>query len=410
MKLSQFLCKHHIGRQIRQLWYIQGKKKPLDFNTESKLTSQGVHIEDALEVTNNLRKLNIKVCNFSDQVAPIKVDTHPYFNNEPCFLYEDNDLLVKGLTQAQKITNTIVFDTLPESIESITQDLSDKTNDSVKRIIQSSIIFDAHQQLLPKLKDPDRPAFNFPRKFGITNNRKTSNLNKKFIQLCNCLSGSNIGNSRSIMDDAFLCVPFDKDFHKFKFSLTIDIMLMSKNILRPVRKLDTEYESMTLPTIYPLQYLIGLTKSQIYEFKNLYPFISEYNKKYIHTIFIYYDSTKVKNLTELEIEETQIFGRALIKAFTAAASTARQRYGANVKTLPEPITVQCIHTDSKAYYFSVYQLNTLDINGEKGIKNYCWALPKLNLYDLADYVQGIPTLEGYNPDVFKRILAFYKNQ
>jgi large subunit ribosomal protein L37 len=112
----------------------------------------------------------------------------------------------------------------------------------------------------------------------------------------------------------------------------------------------------------------------------------------------------------LEATETQVFGRALIKAFTAAASTARQLFGSNIGVLPEPVTVQCIQSDGKAFYFSVYQLNTLDINGDKGIKNYYWTLPKMNLYDIADYVKGKPTLEGYNPEVFKRILSFYKNQ
>lgn len=40
------------------------------------------------------------------------------------------------------------------------------------RIIYTSNVFDAHQEKLPKRKDPARPAWVFPRSFGITNCRK----------------------------------------------------------------------------------------------------------------------------------------------------------------------------------------------------------------------------------------------
>lgn len=117
----------------------------------------------------------------------------------------------------------------------------------------------------------------------------------------------------------------------------------------------------------------------------------------------------MKNITKLEVKETQIFGRALLKAFAAAASSARQRFGPEIKELPEPVTVQCVQTDGKAFYFSIYQLNTLNLESSKGTKNYCWTLPKLDLYETAGYIDGRPTLDGYNPEVFNRLLTFYKN-
>lgn len=148
-------------------------------------------------------------------------------------------------------------------------------------------------------------------------------------------------------------------------------------------------------------------------FSNIYhvftALVSGYHKKNLHTVFIFNDPTKVKNLTELEVDEKQILGRALLKAFTAAAGSARQKFGNDVKELPEPITIQCIHADGKAFYFSVYQLNTLDLDNDSGTKNYSWIMPKMNLYEKAEYMEGIPILEGYNPEVFERILAFYKN-
>lgn len=42
---------------------------------------------------------------------------------------------------------------------------------------------------------------------------------------------------------------------------------------------------------------------------------------------MYYDTTKVKNLYEEEVTESQILGRSLMKTFTAAAAFARHKYG-----------------------------------------------------------------------------------
>ena len=99
----------------------------------------------------------------------------------------------------------------------------------------------------------------------------------------------------------------------------------------------------------------------------------------------------------------------MIKAFTVTAAFARQKYGKDIKELPEPITVQMIESDGKSFYFSVYQLNTLEIDTETGIKNYWWTAPKINLFETAGYFNGAPYYSDINPEVFKNILAFYKN-
>lgn len=42
---------------------------------------------------------------------------------------------------------------------------------------------------------------------------------------------------------------------------------------------------------------------------------------------MHYNKLQVQNIYEEEVTETQIFGRALLKAFTVAASYARQKFG-----------------------------------------------------------------------------------
>jgi large subunit ribosomal protein L37 len=80
-----------------------------------------------------------------------------------------------------------------------------------------------------------------------------------------------------------------------------------------------------------------------------------------------------------------------------------------VKDLPEPITIQCIQTDGRLFHFAVFQLNTLNLNGIDGKKNIFWMMPRFPLFSSCMYVKGKPLLEGYNPEVFSRFLAFFSN-
>lgn len=128
-----------------------------------------------------------------------------------------------------------------------------------------------------------------------------------------------------------------------------------------------------------------------------------------HTITLNYDSELVKNITELPVTEDQMQARSLLKSFATAACYAKQKFGDGVLDLPEPVTVQCIQSNGKWFEFSVFQLNTLDIDNDQGTRNIWWSSPRLELYETAGYVQGRPTLEKYNPTVFQKFLAFYNN-
>lgn len=45
-------------------------------------------------------------------------------------------------------------------------------HEGVKKAILSANVFDCEQQKLPKINDPVRPAYNFPRILGITDRRR----------------------------------------------------------------------------------------------------------------------------------------------------------------------------------------------------------------------------------------------
>lgn len=97
--------------------------------------------------------------------------THPNWHDETLYSYKDNNVLLEGLKQAKVITNTVELkEGLPERLTEI--NIPDNVHEFVKKIILNSHVFDAEQLKLPKVKDPERPAWNFPRTYSITQNRK----------------------------------------------------------------------------------------------------------------------------------------------------------------------------------------------------------------------------------------------
>lgn len=70
--------------------------------------------------------------------------------------------------------------------------------------------------------------------------------------------------------------------------------------------------------------------------------------------------------------------------------------------------IQCIQTDGQMYHLCVFQLNTLSLTGD--VHNILWSIPVSPMFSYCGYNKAIPTLEDYNPDIFKRILAFYNNE
>lgn len=85
-------------------------------------------------------------------------------------------------------------------------------------------------------------------------------------------------------------------------------------------------------------------------------------------------------------------------------------FQADVRDLPKPVTVQCVQVYVNRFYFGVYQLNTLNLDGEDGIKNYWFNIPPKLLYTNCEYYESRPVLSNYNNDILRHALAFYQNQ
>lgn len=101
-------------------------------------------------------------------------ETHEFWNERKCHMYGNSNVLLEGVPQAQVLTKTLHIQELPETVQStvIKIKLSPEIDQALRNIILDSYLFDAEQKKLMKRKIPERPAFNLPRDYGITDARK----------------------------------------------------------------------------------------------------------------------------------------------------------------------------------------------------------------------------------------------
>lgn len=101
-------------------------------------------------------------------------ENHPEYREKPCYTLKHTNVLLEGISQAQVLTKTIIAeDKLPQRIEDLAEISAPKAiHENVKKAILSANVFDCEQNKLPKIKDSERPAYNFPRILGITDRRR----------------------------------------------------------------------------------------------------------------------------------------------------------------------------------------------------------------------------------------------
>jgi large subunit ribosomal protein L37 len=100
---------------------------------------------------------------------------------------------------------------------------------------------------------------------------------------------------------------------------------------------------------------------------------------------------------------------------TALATSIRQSsfppfFQWDVTELPQPISTQCLLTDGESFTFCFFQLNTLRMDSEDGIKNMAWIdadhklfnkiLPKRAMLRNTKY-------QDYDPEIFRKVAAMY---
>ncbi|KAL0269219.1 UNVERIFIED_CONTAM: hypothetical protein PYX00_007025 [Menopon gallinae] len=405
MRTTAVLNAVHIGRLIKEKWWRKGKLKLEGCRAQKVLTENNIKLYQYEDLEPKPLLMEEK-----NPLIPVELPldkNHPDYKAEPCYIYGDNDVLVEGLEQAKILTKCEDIAQLPQSLIDAENkvELTDSFNEEVQRRILQSCVFDAHQEKLPKRKDPQRPAYNFPRDYGITDIRKNKLLLNNLVQLCDQYTST---FDKSISNDALFIYPMRAFGKLIQLELSAEVAVRSLTPLSPPKETEND-ERNPIKDMYPIHCTISLKPNHFYNKQNFFAF-SGTKMPYIHTVFFSFNKTEVMNLYEEPVTTDQILGRNLMKGFAVASSQARALYGDDVTELEKPVVIQIVMADEGNIHFSVFQLNSLDVENENGKKNLYWNSPIISLYDQCQYINGIPMLEGFNPDVMKRMMAFYRNQ
>ena len=124
-------------------------------------------------------------------------------------------------------------------------------------------------------------------------------------------------------------------------------------------------------------YTIGVYQHGIIKLKNFPGFHnSEYcTKPHVHTIVQVNCRGK---------GESQINAQGIITMFSQLLSLALDKGHHLGTVLPEPLISQCIITNGFEATFMVYQLNTLDLQTDRGVWNVAWSSGVVPLYEIKD--------------------------
>lgn len=408
MRFTPKLYAQHLGWTFKKHWQLQGKRIPTDTGAINDLQKFGVNVKDAQDVINpKMERMHINVVGNHPVVIP-EDETHPDWHENKCHVYGNANVLLEGVPQAQVMTKTVEIKGLPMSIEEsmVKSQFPRNVDRQVYQLILASHVLDAEQVKLPKVKLTERPAFNLPRDYGISHQRRNRLLTNKLITECEKLSSRSVTLRRQLLDQVDFKVTVPKDNDLLQFEVSAEKMMTSSRPIEPIKgKYDAE-----LPDLYPIKYTISLPKKNIYSTETFYPLNQRINCSNPHTIFTFFNKQFVGNLHQTGVSTTQFQSRTMLKAFAVAAARAKQLYGEEaLSKLPKPIVVQSIQTDGRTFHFGVFQLNTLALGESGDIKNYWFHESNMDLFSECGYKIGRPYLEGYNKDVFRCFNAFYNN-
>lgn len=429
-------------------WHEQSETVVKDEGYRTACESKGIRVYSPEEiirshlpaVDTSEEELN-EYLNHSPEYAPVnEITDHPNYHHVPCKIFNTMTRLIKhaGLDQAKVLTNSVqVEDGLPKRLTEKIAEVPNivkvkESEEMMKDILLESRVFDATQKKLPKNKavrninwDPvidrmHRPlpyekgdfswGRNVRREYGIPQSRKNLGTIRSIMYAFDRLATDYPAlMKRQHIEKSLIRQYFTKDDHYVQVEGTLDYLVTDEKPVEPYAKPDTvlKTKDMPLPDLNPLNSLSYLFDSHIYKDVNSFPVesnicssLSDSPIPHIHTCFQIYNGLSPRM-------EQDVFGRSLILAFANTLAQARLKYGPDfVGDLPEPIAIHFVNSSGSTFHFSVFQLNTLNLNSD--IKNIFWHQPQMEkLFDTCEYVNAVPTIEGYNHLIFNKLLGIY---
>lgn len=448
MKLSQVLLKRkpeaHLKPQSfvrnwqwHNSWQIQRERSVTNHGFKEALIERGVAIDNAEDLFTPICPSDLEVVDLVETIEKKlpKDENHPLWQDEPAYSYTNRTYQPKGqqMEFALALTNSVGVSELPDRVTETKDkigDVSPTLSESIQRIIKTCFVGDATQKVLPKhpavpfigwhpVESKMRPRDQYdwkamswgrnpPRTYGIPTKRRNQNITRAIFNEIRKSSGQSWSRSFS-ENDMHRQFVNSADGKLLRFHIPTTFSLLSSTPMEPYAdaKMVADTKAALLPDVSPQLPVAGLWPTNIYRPESNHPITSlDHSHPFVHTV-LDHDNDHTKRGFQTWSED-HAKSRGLIMAFTVALGQARLRFGDNVKgVLPQPVCINMVTTNGLQYQLSALQLNTLDL-GSEGSKNIFWSHNKtLSLLEFCGYDAAQVSLQGYDPEVFNYLTAFY---
>ncbi|KAM4722653.1 large ribosomal subunit protein mL37 [Rhinophrynus dorsalis] len=321
------------------------------------------------------------------------------YREQPSYVFHKKCRLLGGVKQALWLTKTKLIQGLPQRILSISEDPAynfPNHTELVHNAISHACLWNTTGE------QPPREVYCPKLLQGLLHLCQTQN--SKYPALF----------QRSFVENCRLATSWQRESNTYHVRGIHGTLLSSKTQLEPLAS-ESEMQATVphkLESLYPISPAIDLQEVNVYEERNDTGFRDGYPFPHPHTLYITEPcSTKARFLPD------QLRAKMIMLAFGSALVKAKILFGEDAKVLPQPVVVQSIATDGQLFHFAVFQLNTMDLTSEDGVKNIVWMDGDQPLYDTALLVPKknrkvieVPAgVSGLRPETFKKFWAMYLN-
>lgn len=281
--------------------------------------------------------------------------------------------------------------------------------------------FNPNKEPCPALKIPNDPKFVIGKQYGTPHKKQMFILLNNLIRLSNAnLFKKNPTSlmTREIFENCNLETIVNRGNDLISVNRNLDFCIVEKNYLSQVSSNEeiektNEYEFIDMFPIFPT---IDLKDQHIYNLDKrcLIDNRSNLNGKVIQTII---------NINDDDFTTEQDISRLIMTLFgTAYAQVDMLKLPVNQDGLLEkPLVVNGISVTNQRFNYASFQLNTLNLNDNKGVKNIVY----FDDDGQNEIYMNRPTLENlpyptqkniqrmairnlqYNPKVFQKFLAYF---
>ncbi|XP_063076360.1 39S ribosomal protein L37, mitochondrial [Engraulis encrasicolus] len=317
----------------------------------------------------------------------------PLYKDKSCHVFHQRTKLTEGVKQSLWLTKSRLVKGIPAQIMALADDPSNQIENQDERVqnaIKHARFWDTTE------RRPERERF-------------CPTLLNSLIYMCRLQQGKHPGlGQRLLSQDYSLSASWHRGENHIQVRGKNGMLLSSMSPLPAIAERDEVQATADteLETFYPISPTIDLQCINVYDVKTATGFSEGYRYPHGHTLFF-------AHLLDGHHEELR--AKMVMFAFGNALARARALYGAEPQVLEKPVVLQSVGTNGRLFQFMVFQLNTTDLASDDGVKNLVWIDEDQPLYEFAKVrplikkkVVEVPAgLAGYNPDTFKKFLAFY---